>query len=407
MTANTPEPRRRRFLVAVMALLAGVGLLSGLALAASPSQAAPGGLGAGAPRTDYNSTDVPQTINDNTTVTSTLLIADVGLVNNLNVINVVISHTLPADLKVELVSPLGTRVVLFNQVCGGDDWNASNTGFRLSDGAVAQIGDTCPPGNGTYRPQNALSAFNGQVITGIWQLVITDQAAEDVGQLQAWGLANPGQGPQPTLTVQPTTTLVPSPSPTTCPITFVDVVPTDYFYAGVQFLFCKGAISGYSDNTFRPYNLTTRSQMAKIVVLGLDVPLFPPPSTPSFSDVPASNPFFTYIETGRLFGIFSGYGDGTFRPYAQVTRGQLVKMVVNANGWTLINPPTARFTDVPVGAPFYAEIETAACYNIISGYSDGTFRPNGPATRGQIAKIVYLSTSAVPCAAVPTPIPFR
>src|SRR5205823_113928 len=50
-------------------------------------------------------------------------------------------------------------------------------------------------------------------------------------------------------------------------ITFSDVYPNDYFHDAVNFLYCRGAISGYADNTFRPSNNTTRGQLCKIVVL--------------------------------------------------------------------------------------------------------------------------------------------
>jgi hypothetical protein len=87
----------------------------------------------------------------------------------------------------------------------------------------------------------------------------------------------------------------------------------------------------------------------------------------------------------------SGYADGTFRPFNNVTRGQLSKITVIAAGWSLLNPPTPTFIDVATDNPFYSEIETAYCHQIISGYDDGTFRPFNDATRGQIAKIVYLA----------------
>ena len=67
--------------------------------------------------------------------------------------------------------------------------------------------------------------------------------------------------------------------------------------------------------------------------------------------------------------------------------------MVNAAGWSLINPGTATFRDVPTTDTFYQYIETAYCHQIISGYNCGTgcleFRPNNSATRGQIGKIVY------------------
>ncbi len=50
------------------------------------------------------------------------------------------------------------------------------------------------------------------------------------------------------------------------------------------------------------------------------------------------------------------------------------------------------FTDVPQGSTFYPHITCLACKGIVSGYSDGTFRPNKFVTRGQIAKIVALSS---------------
>jgi hypothetical protein len=129
--------------------------------------------------------------------------------------------------------------------------------------------------------------------------------------------------------------------------------------------------------------------VSKIIVGAFEIPLEPCNDNGRFSDVPPSNPFFCYIETAAEHGIVSGYADGTFRPFNDVTRGQLCKMVVSAAQWADDCPPPGHFSDVPVGSPFYCYIETAYNHGIISGYADGTFRPNNPATRGQISKIVY------------------
>src|SRR5262249_27791411 len=123
--------------------------------------------------------------------------------------------------------------------------------------------------------------------------------------------------------------------------------------------------------------------------------------TPTFSDVPASHPFYAFIETAAAHNIVSGYGDGTFRPNTNVTRGQLSKIDVVAAGWPLINPASPTFTDVPRSSAFYPFVETAVCRSVISGYADHTFRPGANATRGQISKIVYLSiTGAETCVSV-------
>jgi len=222
----------------------------------------------------------------------------------------------------------------------------------------------------------------------------------------------PGGPPTSTAVVPPSATRTsgpPPPTATPCAITFTDVHPTDYFYEPVRYLYCHGVISGYADNTFRPYNNTTRGQMVKIVVLGFGYPI-QTPATPTFSDVPVSHPFYQFVETAAANNIVSGYADGTFRPQNNVTRGQLSKIDVIAARWTLLNPPESSrtFTDVLPNTAFYETVETAACHGIISGYTCGGpgepcdaqgrayFRQNNDATRGQIAKIVSLAVTETP-----------
>jgi plastocyanin len=169
---------------------------------------------------------------------------------------------------------------------------------------------------------------------------------------------------------------------------FSDVFPSDYFYTPVDWLASRGIVSGYSDGTFRPYNNTTRGQVTKMVVLGEGWPIANP-TQPTFSDVAPGSAFYTYIETAVQHNVITGYADNTFRPNNDVTRGQLTKIVVLAEGWTLANPTQPTFTDVQPDHAFYSYVETAVQHSIISGYADRTFRPGNNATRGQIAKIIY------------------
>jgi hypothetical protein len=201
---------------------------------------------------------------------------------------------------------------------------------------------------------------------------------------------------------------------TPCASTFSDVLSTDYFYAGVRWLYCHGAISGYGDNTFKPYNNTTRGQMTKIVVLAYGIPNYSP-AAPTFKDVPASDTFYQYIETAANSNIVSGYNCGGanepcpgtyFRSTNLVTRGQLSKIIIVAAGWQLLNPPAPTFSDVAGNNAFYTFVETAYCRGIISGYDCGGpgepcpgkyFRPGNNATRGQISKIVYAAILGPSC----------
>jgi len=158
----------------------------------------------------------------------------------------------------------------------------------------------------------------------------------------------------------------------------------------VDWLYCHGIVSGYPDNTFRPNNSATRAQIVKMIVLGEAWPLYTPPA-PTFVDVSPADWYYSYIETALLHAVVSGYPDGTFRPNNNVTRAQLSKMVVLAAGWPLIYPPTPSFTDVLPGSTYYTYVETARAHALISGYGDGTFRPNNNATRGQLSKILFIA----------------
>jgi hypothetical protein len=193
----------------------------------------------------------------------------------------------------------------------------------------------------------------------------------------------------------PQCTTTPTNTPTPCPILFSDVRPSDFFFEPVSYLYCRGMISGYSDNTFRPYNDATRGQVAKIVSLAANWPTYTPP-TPTFRDVTPADPFYPYIETAYQHGIISGYICGgsclEFRPTNKITRGQLAKIIMLAAGFmTPYMPPSPTFRDVPAGHVFFRYIETVYYFSIVSGYNCGSgcleFRPEANATRGQITKI--------------------
>jgi N-acetylneuraminic acid mutarotase len=234
----------------------------------------------------------------------------------------------------------------------------------------------------------AAYASNGHLLlaTGGYNgIVLTSIDAVACGGIFATPTPTPIGG-VPTATPAPTHTPTPGP----CAITFSDVHPADYFYTPVTYLACRNVISGYADGTYRPGANMTRGQLSKVVVLSNGWPLASP-AQGHFSDVPPGHPFYNYIETAYAHGIISGYADGTFHPSANVSRGQICKIVVLAQGWPLANPAVGHFSDVPPGHPFYSYIETAYGHGIISGYADGTFRSEREATRGQVAKIVYLA----------------
>lgn len=173
------------------------------------------------------------------------------------------------------------------------------------------------------------------------------------------------------VTPTPTATYTPAPTPTPCTAgVFSDVPPGSPFYTWVTDLVSRNAISGYGDCTFRPNTNITRGQVAKVIILAFGLPI-DTTGGPHFSDVPTSSPFYPYVETAYHRGIISGYGDGTFRPNTNITRGQLTKMVSIGRSWALVAPATPTFRDVPTSNAFYTFVETAYAKGVISGYGCG------------------------------------
>jgi hypothetical protein len=107
-----------------------------------------------------------------------------------------------------------------------------------------------------------------------------------------------------------------------------------------------------------------------------------------FSDVGEEDWFYPYVRYMYCEGVVSGYPDGTFRPNASTTRGQTAKIVTLAFGFDINTEGGPHFSDVGEVSTFYPYIETLYNLEVISGYGDGTFGPNNTITRGQIAKVV-------------------
>lgn len=221
-------------------------------------------------------------------------------------------------------------------------------------------------------------------------------------------------GASATATARPSATTSQA-TPTVCPVQFADVPAGSPFYEFVRCLACRQILGGYScggtgepcpGSYFRPNDNITRGQAAKIIASAAGYTDIIPSSRQTFADVPASSPFWVYVERVFLHGAISGYpcgGEGEpcpgsyFRPGANLTRGQLAKIATSVAGYSEPAPSAPSFTDVPTSSPFYIYIERAHTHTIISGYACGGagepcpgtyYRPGLNVTRGQTSKIV-------------------
>ena len=108
----------------------------------------------------------------------------------------------------------------------------------------------------------------------------------------------------------------------------------------------------------------------------------------SFSDVSKNNPHYDAIMELANRGIINGYGDGTFGPGNPVTRGQASKMIAGVLGMNVGAVPSTGFSDVSASHEFAGAIMALKQLGVIGGYTDGTFRPNAPISRNEMAIIL-------------------
>ena len=92
----------------------------------------------------------------------------------------------------------------------------------------------------------------------------------------------------------------------------------------------------------------------------------------TFSDT-ASSPFSQAIDTLAVYGLLSGYEDGTFHPGETITRAEFSAMVASA--LNLRRSDSAPFSDVDPSAWYAGAVNAMAAKGFLSGDGDGRFRP--------------------------------
>ena len=137
--------------------------------------------------------------------------------------------------------------------------------------------------------------------------------------------------------------------------------------------------------------------IARALAGGQDQIPTPPAAEPTFPDVPASHWAYAAVEYVVSEGIVQGYGDGSYQPDWDVTRGQMAVFMARAiadptgeeglNGYEPPAEPT--FPDVPTSSWCYKHVEFLASHSVTSGYPDGIYRPTATVTRDQMA--VYIA----------------
>ena len=153
-------------------------------------------------------------------------------------------------------------------------------------------------------------------------------------------------------------------------------------------------IIGYPDGTVQPNGQITRAEATTIFfrLLTEESRSANLTKTNGYTDVASDAWYNTAVSTMTKAGIVDGYPDGTFRPDAPITRAEMAKII---SLFAKLDKSESRFSDI-AGHWAEAYIRLAAGNGWIAGYPDGTFGPQRNITRAETATMINRVLDRVP-----------
>ncbi len=180
------------------------------------------------------------------------------------------------------------------------------------------------------------------------------------------------------------------------------LVPTDADYKGswaekyIVQLYSKGVVTGCSKHNYCPDKTITRAELLKIVIKLFGIPTADKAET-QFTDIKghwAAN----FVVSAYVDDLVSGFQDNTFRPDAEVTRAEALKIVFKAANFTIDDTLPNPFVDISESDWFYGYAVNAYAMGIVKGETiDGNvyFMPNSNLTRAELAQIAIIALGKV------------
>jgi spore germination protein YaaH len=102
-----------------------------------------------------------------------------------------------------------------------------------------------------------------------------------------------------------------------------------------------------------------------------------------YGDIPADSWAASTVNAARDYGLMQGSGEGIFGYGNTMTRAEFITVLDRMFGWEAVSQETPSFSDVPKEQWYYSNIETAVKHSVIDG--NGVFRPDVPITREEMA----------------------
>nr|WP_275900736.1 S-layer homology domain-containing protein [Paenibacillus periandrae] len=183
--------------------------------------------------------------------------------------------------------------------------------------------------------------------------------------------------------IQDALTPITVPEPTPVRVELTDI-KGHWAENSIRELITAGAIDGYPNGTFGPENNITRAEFAVVMVKAFGLKGM---SGKKFEDT-ANHWASKSIETAAANGIISGISEVSFRPDDLITREQMAAMIVRA-AMLPASTTGVTFTDSSeISVWAQREVSAAAASGLVNGYQNGTFKPQGNATRAEAATVI-------------------
>lgn len=170
---------------------------------------------------------------------------------------------------------------------------------------------------------------------------------------------------------------------------FADVSESDWFYDGVKYVYEHSLMNGTAANQFTSHLNTSRGMIVTILWRLEGAPKAK--TTASFPDVSGDKYYASAIAWGTENGIVQGYGDGTFGPDNPITREQLAAILYRyAQFKGMDTTATSDLTQFNDQPSAWAaeSVRWAVGEEIVSGKGGGVLDPQGTATRAEAAEVL-------------------
>lgn len=292
---------------------------------------------------------------------------------------VLVATSTTSSLTIEVESPLVNEIFVYvingKEIYRGKDKSftvsglTSNQSYTISVWTENSEGDKTEPKIATGKTQSPPESSSGGSASGNSSATLNPE------------IAGPGEEGQPSIMKEGTGSKS----------GFTDIDKT-FAKSEILALYDKGIVKGVTDNLFEPNRQVTRVEFATMLVRALELQESSDAKL-TFEDVQRTAWYAPELSAAVINGVAHGFSDKEFRPFEMVTREQAAKMISNA-AYDHVPTAKVNFKDSNVIAS-WAKPEVAALTveKIITGYPDETFKPKRNLTRAECSVLIYRALS--------------